>query len=261
MNLDKCKKRLLLMGLVGVLLIVFISVICITCFNKKTSYEPMKLKFESRIDKLDSFDAGDYYKFGWLQVQGTNMDLPILSSYSDDYNDSINYSYGWMSINYVTGENRPVIMGHNILNVSNEPMLPNKTLQDFEELMAFTYYGFAKDNLYIQYTHDGKDEIYLIYAVGFYNSGVDSAESYSDKAEVKKYINDVKKNSIYNYDISVNEDDELLTLKTCTRYFGNFEKEQFMIDARKLRDGEDIVKYQVKTNKNFKDLNLKKEKT
>ena len=90
----------------------------------------VRLNFESRIDKLKSFTSEEFYKFGWIQVQGTNIDAPILDNLSGLETD-MDYSYGWMSPNYVTGENRPVIMGHNILNVSNEPMLPNESLRDF----------------------------------------------------------------------------------------------------------------------------------
>lgn len=227
--------------------------------NKTEPVEEIKLDFESRVDKLKSFTSEDYYKFGWIQVQGTNIDAPILDNLSGLETD-MDYSYGWMSPNYISGENRPVIMGHNVLNVSNEPMLPNETLRDFEALMAFSYYGFAKDNLYIEYTTEDGDNIYLIYAIGFYDYNYDESESLKDKNEIDKYIKAAKKNSIYDYDIDVNSDDEIITVKTCTRYFGADNKQQFIIEARKLRDNEKTMKYKVETNKNYEKLNLKKEK-
>lgn len=262
MKFEKAKKIILLISLIALISILIILIICLLSNKKTEKYiaTPVTLKFESRVEKLNTFNSNQYYKFGWLQVQGTNIDLPILDYNSSDNYDEIDYSYGWVSSYYNDSENRAVLMGHNILNVSNEPMLPNENLTNFEEIMAFTYEGFAKDNLYIQYTRDGKDEIYLIYAAGFYDYFYDRAETINDKEKLDKYIKKVKDNSIYDYDVDVNSDDEIITVKTCTRYFGIDEKQQFQLDARKLRDGEDIVKYQVKANKNFKKLNLNEEK-
>lgn len=257
----KIKRIILLLCILILVCIVFLLIsINLKHEDTKDNYvaEEITLNFESRVERLKSLET-DYYKFGWIQVQGTNIDVPILDTASAAAVDQINYSYSWMSPNYNTGENRPVIMGHNIVNVSNTPLLPNNELQNFEEIMAFSYYGFAKDNLYIQYTTDNKDEIYLIYAAGFYDYSSDNADSLSNKKDVDKYIKNAKKNSIYDYDIDVNSDDEIITIKTCTRYFGSNTKQQFMIEARKLRKNEKTVKYKVETNANFKKLNLKEE--
>lgn len=256
----KISKKTIFLGLVIIFSIVILMTIIVNNNSKNQTNKPMKLNFESRIEKLNTFDAGNYYKFGWLQVQGTNIDLPILDSSSNGMYESIDYSYGWLSSYYSTGDNREVLAGHNILNVSSEPMLPDKSLTNFEELMAFTYYGFAKDNLYIQYTKDNKDEIYLIYAIGFYDYYYDNAEGINDKKELTNYIKTARKNSIYDYGIDVNNSDRLIQIKTCTRMFGINEKQQFIIDARKLRDDEKILKYSVRTNKKFKELKLNEEK-
>ena len=252
----KLNKKRMLLAISFIILIFIIILLAILIFknnNKNESkIELVDLKFESRINILDDFDSGDYYKIGWLQVQGTNIDLPILDSRTGTVN--LDYSFGWRSSTYVTGENREVLLGHNVLNISSTPMLPNENLKDFEELMAFSHASFAKDNLYIQYTKNGKDEIYLIYAIGFYDYNYDDSESINNKEKLKKYISDVRKNSIYDYDIDVSEDDYLITIKTCTRYFGLNEKQQFIIEARKLRDNEKLIKYNVNTNKNFDSL-------
>lgn len=255
-------KRIILLLCILILICIVLLLVSINLKHNDTKEEfvekEITLNFESRVEKLKSLET-NYYKFGWLQVEGTDIDVPILDSVSGPAVDNINYSYGWMSANYNTGDNRPVVMGHNIVNVSSNPMLPNKELQNFEEIMAFSYYGFAKDNLYIQYTNDGKDEIYVIYAVGFYDYEYDHSESLSNKEDVDKYIKMVKKNSIYDYDVDVNSDDEIITIKTCTRYFGADTKQQFIIDARKLRENEKTVTHKVEINDNFKKLNLKEE--
>lgn len=238
--------------LLVILFIIFGISFIFKSFNSNSEYKKMNLNFSSRINKFEEFISNDYYKIGWLQVQGTNIDVPILDARSS--NIDLSYSFGWRSSTYTTGENREVLLGHNVLNVSNQPMLSNEKLQDFESLMSFSYYKFAKDNLYIQYTKNGKDELYLIYAISFYDYTYDNSESISDSKKIKEYINDVRKNSIYDYDVEVDSSDTLITVKTCTRYFGLSEKQQFIIDARKVRDNEEIVKYSVKTNDNFEKL-------
>ena len=237
-----------------ILLIGLIFIICIVGYFiyenvNNDRIKIMNLEFQSRIEEINNFDSGDYTTVGWLQVQGTNIDFPIVESFLTEIEPK--FDYGWQSPNYVKGGNREVLLGHNILNVSSTPMLSNENLKNFESLMSFVYPEFAKDNLYIQYTKDGKDEVYLIYAIGFFQTGYDYAQSMSDKVKIKNYINKVRKNSIYNYDIDVNENDSLIAVKTCTRYFGSNDKQQFVIEARKLRDDEKIVKYKVSTSKQF----------
>ena len=256
----KINEKKMITSIALVVLIIIAAVVCgFMLFNKKKNYKPMDLSFTSGVEKLENFDGKGYYKIGWLQVQGTHMDLPIMES---DYlrEEETSPSFGWRSSLYETGENVEVLSGHNILNVSNEPMLPNENLTDFEELMAFTYYDFAKDNLYVQYTKDGKDEIYAIYAVGFYNSLTVGSYSMNSKKEINQYIDRAKNTSIYKYDVDVDPSDHLIQLRTCTRYFGTSDNQTFIIDARKLRDDEKIVKYNVKKTKKYDELTKKEEK-
>lgn len=238
-----------------IFIIVFILMILLILTFRiidNTKDKNIQLDFDNGIEKLSNFNSDNYYKIGWLQVQGTNINLPILD-FSSSYED-LDYSFGWRSASFVTGENREVLLGHNILNVSSNPMLSNENLDDFESLMSFSYAGFAKDNLYIEYSKDGKNEIYLIYAVGFYDYSYDDSSSYNETKDIKKYIENTRKNSIYDYDIDVVENDSLITLKTCTRYFGIDEKQQFVVDARKLREDEKTIKYKVTTNELFNKL-------
>lgn len=255
---------------IGMILIVFIlSIILLILVRDRLQNrveevgigEPIEFSFSDRSNNISDFDSGEFSVLGWLQVQGTNIDVPILDSRSYQYNGDITYSYGWRSPSYVSYENREVLIGHNMINVSSTPMLPNENLMNFEELMAFSYYSFAKDNLYIQYTKDGKNELYLIYAIGFYDYGYDDAESFNDDNQVKEYIKNARKNSIYDYDIEVDSKDDLLSIKTCTRYFGINEKQQFIIDARKVRMDEETVRYQVSQNSNFSSLTNNYEKS
>ena len=135
-------------------------------------------------------------------------------------------------------------------DVSSEPEIGNSEHIKFEQLMSFVYYDFAKENLYIQYS-DGKEEaLYKIYAVSFNDIAYEYGQSYSKK-KINKYISDAKDISIYDYDVEVDENDKLISLITCTRYFGRYGKTQFRVDARRIRENEKISKYSVEINSNY----------
>ena len=240
------KKKCILI-LITFILLIIIGVIIFKVFNNEPKFE---VKFKTRIKDIEKdFKSKDI--IGWIQVQGTNIDYPIteekrilgLTSTED-------LEHLWLSNQYIDGFNRKAFYGHNIRNVSSNPIIVDPTHKGFEQLLSFTDYNFAKNNLYIQYTHDGKDEIYKIYAVSFQYNAIENGYSYYG-ADVENYIEKAKKDSIYDYDIDVNEKDEIIALITCTRYYGTGSKNQYRVDARKIRENENITKYKVEKNKNY----------
>lgn len=247
-------RKKILISVVTILIIGLVIVICVILFKNHADNREieMALNFSSRVEALSDLEEININKFGWLQVQGTNIDVPILTV----TNTSSDYSYGWVATNSIGMKTRNVLVGHNVLNVSSSPMVNNSMLTNFEDLMAFVYYNFAKENMYISFTKDGVDKIYVIYSVGFYDYNYDNAQGLNEEDEISEYIEKAKKNSIYDYNIEVDYTDNLLTIKTCTRYFGNDEKQQFVIDARELREGEIPLKYNVKKTKLYQEYNL-----
>ena len=104
-------------------------------------------------------------------------------------------------------------------------------------------YDFAEKNQYIQYTKDGENHLYQIFAVGFIDdSKLSYYENNYSKKELTEYINEARKNSFYDYQVEVTGDDDILTLVTCTRFYGLSQNVDFKIDARKVRKNEVIGK-------------------
>lgn len=207
------------------------------------------LNFESRIQSVREYKVADAKTVGWIQVMGTNIDYPVIQETNSAYDSGIDYL--WQTSSYKIGENREAIYGHNILNVSNTPLINAEGHTRFENLMGFVYEDFAKENLYIQYTHDKVDYIYKIYAVSFLSLYEEHGSSMSDDDEVEEYIEKARKISLYDYDIEVDSGDELISLITCTRYFGINGKTQFRVDARRVRKNENTSKYGVQSNDNY----------
>ena len=234
-------------GVLLLLLMIVPIIVGVKKLQEKMSYTPY-YNLEERNSKIQETNIEGNQAYAWLRVQGTDIDTPIIpitSSLNSSFAD-----YLWTSGEYVEGENRKVIYGHNIRNVSSYPDITNPGHNRFEQLVSFAYYDFAKENLYIQY-NDGKEEnLYKIYAVTFNNEADEYGQSYVME-DVADYIHSAKYNSVYNYDVDVKDTDELIALITCTRYFGAYEKTQFRVDARKVRKNEKILKYNVETTSNY----------
>ena len=83
--MKKKKKIIYLFFLLIVLLLILIVAIFLKLNNDKTdnkledgNFEKITLDFEDRVGNVNSFDSGDFISVGWLQVQGTTIDVPIL---------------------------------------------------------------------------------------------------------------------------------------------------------------------------------------
>ncbi len=241
----------------------YIVIVCILIFlfavspffsKRKDYYEVL-----SRVEKVHSVKVDSTLSLdtvGWLRVQGTSLDIPIVFS-----KDITNYGYPATEENYVwilhekaKLYNQFNISGHNIFNLSSEPLLRSVLFYRFEELMSFVYYDFAKENEYIQITFNDHDYLYKIISVGFMEK-----DQYHDfvgkgnlsKKEIKKNIIFWKKNSIFDYRTSYNEKDKYVTLFTCTRFFGAEDNYSFYVTGRLLRKGEKNSRYSVSMNSNY----------
>lgn len=245
------KRVLLLLGL----LIIIVAIVLVFVYYKG-NYKISDFVALEETDKIEDAKKYGDTVVGWLRVEGTNIDLPLIMV--DDDTDVLNdeYQFAWTnSIPDGTG-NRPAYISHNVRNVSSNPIVGDNTMNYFEQLMSFIYPDFIKDNQFIEFTNsEGDTSLYRVYAVALLND--DQNASFSDtytSSEQKRYIKKAKRESMYDIDVDVNEDDLMLTLFTCTRFYGADTSYSFRVDARKLRDGEDKVYAKVKTNENYEKI-------
>ena len=242
------------------LLFILIILMCILLtkklfFNKSDYY-----KLVSRVNNIsESKDTGDYSTVGWLKIQGTNIDYPVIFSKTDDYEYPFTLeSYAWPTSSDGKLHNITQIDGHNWMNLGSNITKHSDDFKRFEELMDFVYFDFAKENLYFQYTTDGKDYLYKIFSTTFVTSRESSLyldDGYDDKDELLDHISDLKEFSIYDYDVDVNEYDSVISLRTCSKFFGNEEEVyDFIVSGRLVREDEKIDSYSVRRNKNYESV-------
>ncbi len=154
---------------------------------------------------------------GWLQVNNTNIDYPVVQAGNKDY--YLNYNFekkkdvaGWIFMdprNSKTSlDKNTIIYGHNRFN--NGVMFGTlgnvlkKSWYTNEENLIITFntlYGEFKWKIFAIYPNPSNGD-YLI-------------TSFASDEEFNTYLNMVKERSIYAFTTEVTQNDKILTLSTC----------------------------------------------
>lgn len=230
--------------------VVIISLLIIATLEIKAYLFPFYKK-ETRISNIKEKKQDNTEDvLGWIRVQGTNIDYPIIKK--THLEDESSYNYTWMRYHTESIQNRMAIFGHNIQNVSRYPLIGNKNHTRFEQLLSFVYTDFAKENQYIQLTIGKHDYLYRIYAVYFIKE-TDTGNNLLKK-DLASYIKKAKANSYFDFDVDVNENDKLLTLITCTRFFGPTTDYEFKLEGRLVRKFEKVKQNKVTETKQYQEI-------
>lgn len=236
-------------------LIVFIFIISFLLYFVSIRPKVSKFKLEDKTEEINKAKKYGDSVIGWLTVEGTNIDLPLIQVVTGTDVSNREYNYAWIYAHPDEKSNHVSYVSHNIRNVSKNPIVGDNTMTGFEQLLSFIYPSFIEKNQYIAYTNERGDKaMYKIYGVSLVEN--DQSASFSDiytKSEQKEYITTSKKESMYDMDVDVNENDDLLSLLTCTRFYGG-DSYTFRVDARKLRDNEKQVLSKVVVNDNYKKI-------
>ena len=252
------RQSIFFFGIILILIIFCTTLIGFKYYSSSKVSTKKSFQIESRLKNVkmsNKEEESNYKTIGWVRVEGTNIDYPVIHSSSPSSGYPVEYeSYGWSINNDTKFHNRISIIGHNIFNLSSTPKIQSEKFKRFEALMAFVYYDFAKDNRNIQLTIDGKDYLYKIFSIGFVSVSNTTSFPYKDDYsldEMKDHIDILRKNSFFDYDIDVNENDSIVSLITCTRFFGSQNDYEIFVNARLLREGEKIDNYGMKKNNNY----------
>lgn len=185
---------------------------------------------------------------GWIQMKNTQVDYPVLWHKSDDRNGQYylnhNYkgdydSFGSIFLDYRctkgTDSKNTVIHGHHIQDGSM-----------FGDLMKYGgttgNLDFYKKTPVIRFDTPDGDGTYKIISVFKTNTLSTHGEffnymigNFQNEKDFMNYVYNVRVRSLFNCPVDVNEDDELITLSTCSYEFTNF---RTVVVARKVRVGE-----------------------
>ena len=97
--------------------------------------------------------------------------------------------------------------------------------------------------------------LYKIFSVAMVDdSTLDYVSQNYTKKQLEEYIKQSKKDSYFDFDVDVDENDKIISLITCTRFFGPQANYTFKIDARLMRENEIANDYDVIKNKNYNQI-------
>ena len=185
---------------------------------------------------------------GWIQINGTKIDYPVLWHKGDDitgqYYLNHNYkrdydSYGCIFLDY------RCTSGMNSKNI----VLHGHHMNDGSMFAGLMDYGgtegdldFYKKHPTIKFDTPQGDGVYKIISV--YKTNTLSAHGeffkymvgdFQNDKDFMNYVYNTRIRSLINCPVDVNEDDELLTLSTCSYEYTNF---RTVVVARRVRIGE-----------------------
>lgn len=247
---NKFKKLLLLL-----LVIIFIFSIGYMFYyiynNNKNKKDSTDILNEVKIDstqvteeksekmlKLEELQKENNEIIGWLEIEGTNINYPVLQGTDNEFYMKNNYKkekskdgsiFLDKSYNWDIPSSNLLLYGHN-----------NKNGIMFQDLLKYKNEDFYKEHTKIKFTTNKEDNVYEIisvfYSRVYYKSEKNVFRYYyfvnaNNEQEYNDFVNNAKKSSIYDTGINANYGDQLLTLSTCEY---SQEDGRFVVVAKKI---------------------------
>ena len=187
---------------------------------------------------------------GWITLKGTPIDYPVLLHKGDDISSQYYLShsvkkewsdYGTIFVDYRstqgTKSKNVILHGHNMLDGSMFHELVN-----FSNGLSPNLDYYKKHPIITFNTPDG-DAKWKIISVFKASTLFEHGEffnymqgKFNSDAEFMNFVYNVRIRSLYNTPVTINENDQILTLSTCSYEYKNF---RTVVVARKVRPGED----------------------
>ena len=168
-----------------------------------------------------------------LSVQGTSIQDKAIwqCSTSTTYYEPSSVAWAAKTAHLRSGElsQNTVIYGHNW----NNCFVPfKKTGSQFESLMAYTSEDFVAENQYIYLTTNGGVHTFKVFAVCF----TKDLNFYinCNNIDVASVASKAMGMSLFDFGVSVGNNDKIITLSTCTRYYSGLGANQRFIIMGKL---------------------------
>lgn len=249
---NKLKKIVLLL-----LIVVFVCGIGYTIYYLYNSYKdkkdntnilnnvivddtPVTEEKTEKMLQLEELQKENNEIIGWLEIEDTNINLPVCQTTDNDFYLTHNYkkekSKGgslFLDKNFdlINGSSNYLIYGHR-----------NTQGLMFEDLLKYSKEDFYNNHKTIKFTTNKDDSVYEImsvfYSRVYYKKEKDVFRYYNfvnanNEEEYKDFVNNCKKSSIYDTGVTANYGDQLLTLSTCEY---SQEDGRFVVVAKKVNN-------------------------
>jgi sortase B len=177
------------------------------------------------LPEYEDFLAQNPDLVGWLTIQGTKVDYPVVQK-AEDNEYYLNHSFdgsedsaGTIYVDYrsdiVNPTTNTMVYGHNMKNGTMFGSLKNYLQEDF-----------FKEYRYIQFNTIYEHRLYQVVSVCLSEVAYQDDDSYryynfiqaNNMEEWQAFVNNVDSLAIYQSDVSLSPEDEILTLSTCNSY-------------------------------------------
>lgn len=215
-------------------------------FSDKLNEEVRNVYHSESVSEEDKFDSllklnSDVY--GWININGTKIDYPVLMANKEDPDFYLTHNYKRESSKYgsifvdascklIVNPKNTVIYGHHMADG-----------QMFADLMKYSELDFYKQNPIIKFDRIREKSDWKIISIFKTNTLPEQGKifnyiitSFKNTSEFLNYIEEVRKRSLIDIPVDVNKDDRLITLSTCSSEFKNF---RTVVVARKVRNKEE----------------------
>ena len=186
----------------------------------ETEITPVKTERMLQLEELQNINTDI---IGWLEIEGTNINYPVLQTTDNDFYLTHNYKKEYSAsgslfldkdFDMVNGSSNYLIYGHR----NGQGLM-------FETLLKYTNKNFYENHKTIKFTtrvyYQNEKNVFRYY----YFINAETEEEYND------YVNNAKKASIYDTGITAEYEDQLLTLSTCEY---SQEDGRFVVVAKKV---------------------------
>ncbi|MDO5123060.1 MAG: class B sortase [Eubacteriales bacterium] len=190
----------------------------------------------------------------WVDIPGTRVNYPVLKHEGDGYGSQYylhrNYdlSYTFAGSIFIDYRSTQGVNSKNIITHGHK--MNNGTM--YGDLIKYGAYEgdleYFKEHPTVFFnTPEGGNEQWMI--ISYFKTNTLNAHGdffnyfmgeFSSDAQFMNYVYNVKIRSLFDIDVPVNEDDQLLVLSTCSHEYTDF---RTVIVARKIRDGETVIPY------------------
>ncbi|MEE3342493.1 MAG: class B sortase [Bacilli bacterium] len=153
---------------------------------------------------------------GWIQVNGTNINYPLVQHKDNDYyltHDFYNRktNIGWVFVDYRNDfkelDNNTIIYGHNLLNKTMFGQLPNLLKNKWQK---------NKNNHYIKLVTKKEKSIWKIFSVYEIEPVNDYLQTIFDSENnYYLFLKMLKSRSSFDFGANISKTDRIVTLSTC----------------------------------------------
>lgn len=171
----------------------------------------------NRYKELTSINSD--YRF-WLKIENTNIDYPVVQSQDNQYYLKHDFNKNYLASGSIFMDYRNKFEeDHSIILYGHD--MKNKSM--FGEVANFKKEDFFNENNLIRVEYKGMTYIYEVfsaYVADFYHGDYLKIH-FEDEKDKQAYLNYIKDRSLYQKQIELNANDQIMTLYTCSYEFEN----------------------------------------